>query len=103
MTAWIGQRSPCLTCPTIFRWFNCRGKNTRKNAGHSLHWSVLNLWNVYRQPMAFYPAPDLPYWRGIRTHWNTRPCLAALIPNYCLKSSEPLVNKPVKWISPILA
>ena len=39
---------------------------------------VLNLWNYFRRPRVLYPAAGLPYWSGIRTRWNIRPCLAAL-------------------------
>jgi hypothetical protein len=41
---------------------------------------VLNIWSYFRRPRVLYPAAGLPYWSGIRTRWNTRPCLAALTP-----------------------
>ena len=41
---------------------------------------VLNLWNYSRRPRVLYPAAGLPYWSGIHTRWNIRPCLAALTP-----------------------
>lgn len=51
---------------------------------------VLNLWNYFRRPRVLYPATGLPYWNGIRTRWNTRPCLAALTPNI-----DPVIFDPV--------
>ena len=42
--------------------------------------SVLNLWSYLHRPRVLYPAAGLPYWSGILTRWNSRPCLAALTP-----------------------
>jgi len=47
---------------------------------------VLNLWNYSRRPRVLYPAAGLPYWSGIPTRWNTRPCLAALTPLFAALS-----------------
>ena len=39
---------------------------------------MLGLCDYPRRPRVLYPAADLPYWSGVHTRWNTRPCLAAL-------------------------
>jgi len=40
--------------------------------------SVLNLWDYSRRPRIHYPVTGLPCRSGILTHWNIRPCPAAL-------------------------
>ncbi len=39
---------------------------------------MLGLCDYPRRPRVLYPAAGLPYWSGVHTRWNTRPCLAAL-------------------------
>ncbi len=40
--------------------------------------SVLNLWDYSRQSRALYPVAGQPCRDGTYTHWNKRPCPAAL-------------------------
>jgi hypothetical protein len=56
---------------------------------YCLNRPVLNLWNYFRRPKVLYPAAGLPYWNGISTRWNIRPCLAALTPFFVVTIMPP--------------